>query len=116
MLFLGQFIALVGLVLAFIGSVYLARRVFTKIVSLKFFLQKDYQKDLTIISDYLDIANDAKKAVHALIKLLNVVLVDIEAADKDTYERAKKGIAFLVTGAILQGVAIVLVLFSPKVA
>ena len=108
---LSQFVALIGVALSFVGSVYLATRVFKPMVSLKNILQRDYNSDLKTISEHYTATSDTEKAFGALISLLNIVLVDIEATEKDTSSRAKKGMIFLIGGALLQALALVLILF-----
>jgi hypothetical protein len=108
---LGQILALIGVALSFTGSIYLAARVFKPLVPLKNVLQLDYIADLKTISNHYSTTSDTKKALNALISLLNIVLVDIETAEQDTSTRAKKGMFFLITGALFQALALVLIFF-----
>jgi hypothetical protein len=108
---ISQIIALIGIALSFIGSVYLATRVFKPMISLKYILQRDYNLDLKNISNQYNTTSDTKKVIGDLISLLNIVLVDIETAEEDTSKRARKGMIFLIIGAFLQALALVLVLF-----
>jgi len=108
---LSQILALIGIALSFTGSVYLAARVFKPLVPLKNILQLDYIADLKTISNHYNTTSDTKKAVRALISLLGVILVDIENAEKDTSSRAKRGMIYLIVGALLQAVALFSALF-----
>ena len=101
-----QLIGLLGLFLALIGSIYLAKRVFKKEITLQQFLKRNYKDDLVTISDHLDETGDERKALHAIVSLLNVLLIDMEASDSDTYRRAKIGMAYLIFGAVFQAIAI----------
>jgi len=110
---LSQILALIGIALSFTGSVYLAVRVFKPLVPLKNVLQLDYISDLKTISNHYRTTSDIQKTLHALISLLNVVLVDIENTERDTSSRAQKGMIFLIIGALLQALALISALFWP---
>lgn len=103
---LSQIIALIGITLSFIGSVYLAARVFNRFVSLQDIVDQDINQKLKTISATYAETSDTKTTIQDIIGLLNIVFVDFESSRLDVALRAKKGMALLILGSLLQAVAL----------
>jgi|GEM_PF-6638907 len=108
---LSQITALIGIALSFIGSVYLAARVFKRFVSLQDIVDQDINQKLKNISATYDETSNTKTTIQAIIGLLNMVFVDYESSRLDAAFRAKKGMALLILGSLLQAVALGLAVF-----
>lgn len=108
----GQLLGLVGLILALIGSIKLAVRVFRPLVPLKDITDTNYQEGLAVISRHLNTAGDFNRAFNTLIRLLSTLIADLETTETDSFKRAKYGMGFLIAGAVFQALAIVWVLLT----
>ena len=107
---LSQITALIGIALSFLGSVYLAVRVFQGMVSLQDVFDQDINQQLKNISESYASTSDTKATIEDLIGLLNIAFVDFESSKMDTAARAKKGMALLILGSLLHAVALGLAL------
>ncbi len=105
-----QILSLIGLSCALLGSISLANRVFKKIVSLKTFLNYNFQDSLSAILYHIKNDGDTRNALRATVRTLNIIIIDIESEKDDAFRRAKKGMALLITGTILQAAAIFITL------
>ena len=81
-------------------------------VSLQDIFDQDINQQLKRISAAYASTSDTKAVIEDLIQLLNIVFVDFETAKIDAAARAKKGMVFLISGSLLQAIALGLALFK----
>lgn len=109
-----------GILFNLIAAVYLATRVMTKIYTLSKIFEKNTTEKLRSISRELSNLKETspefnKKIRDSLIILSEIAnrnVTDFNFQSIDTYKRATIGIRFLITGAVLQGIALVIALFT----
>ena len=104
-----QLLSLLGIICAFIGSIYLASHAFNRMTTLRDILGLDPNERLSEITQrHEDGQASIRKTLSDLMALFSLVFMDLDITTTDSTRRAKIGTVWLITGVLIQGAALVL--------